>query len=247
VHRFAQTNLQLMNQMRGNSYTTSEIGLAVRSYDLAVRLFTGLYRASGKTFLAHLVGTGSILADLQAPAPLLAAALIHAAYEIGDFGDGAHGISPQRRDLIRSAIGDEIERYVAAYSSLRWNEHTMRELHGKLDSLSSLERNVLLIRLANEVEDYLDLGILYCGEEKRRQTNYLNDNGRILTEMAEGLGFAPLAAEMNAVFQEVVEAQISPDPTLTGVRDGSFLVAPQSYQRLMDAMAKRLKPTQPAG
>ena len=240
MHRFAQTNLQLINQMRRDGYQADEVGLLIRSYDLAMRLFTGRYRASGKTFLAHLVGTASILADLRMPAALLAAALIHATYESGDFADGAQGISNPRRDLIRSEIGDEIENYVEKYTSLRWNEQVMREMHGKLDTLSLLERDVLLIRLANELEDYLDLGILYCGAEKYRRTNYLNDNGRILMDMAKKLGFPSLAADMAAVFKDVGEARILSDLHMTGSRDASFLVAPQSYQRLMDAMARRL-------
>jgi (p)ppGpp synthase/HD superfamily hydrolase len=243
MHRFAQTNIQLLNQMAQEGYRRSELGLILRSYDLAMRLFTGRYRASGKTFVAHLVGTASILTSLRARPTLVAAALIHAAYDNGDFGDGVQGISTRKRDLVRAEVGQETETYVEKYTSLRWNEQVMREMHEKLDTLSSLEQDVLLIRLANELEDYLDLGILYCGREKRRQANYFGDNGQILMDMAKKLGFPSLAVDMAAVFKETAEAQASFGLGVPAFRDTSFLIAPLSHQRLMDVIAKRLAKT----
>src|SRR5208282_2979363 len=80
MHTYAQTNIQLINQLRGESYATSDLRVVVDSYELAALLLTGRFRASGKTFIAHLVGTASILGSLHAPAPLVAAGLLHAVY-----------------------------------------------------------------------------------------------------------------------------------------------------------------------
>jgi len=42
-------------------YDEQEIAAVKNSYELAMTLFTGRFRGSGKTFIAHLVGTASIL------------------------------------------------------------------------------------------------------------------------------------------------------------------------------------------
>ena len=49
---YAQTNLQLYAQLRAEGYDEVDQRAAVNAYSLAVRLFAGLHRASGKTFLS---------------------------------------------------------------------------------------------------------------------------------------------------------------------------------------------------
>jgi (p)ppGpp synthase/HD superfamily hydrolase len=238
-HRFAQTNIQLLNQMHRDGYERQDLSLVLRSYDLAKRLLTGRYRGSGKTFIAHLVGTASILAVLRVPATLVAAGLIHAVYENGDFGDGARGISDARRDLVRTVVGEDVEDYVVRYTSLAWSDQMMQKMQDEIDTLPSVSRDVLLMRLANELEDYLDLGILYCGIAKRRTADYANEKGRIIVNMANKLGFAELAQAMAAAFEEAAKAKIPPVSPLAQ-QDFSYLIAPLSYQRLMEAVHNRL-------
>jgi len=244
MHSFAQTNIQLVNQLRDNGYVPAEIGTVVTSYELAMRLFTGLFRASGKTFIAHLVGTASILGTLRASSSIVAAGLIHAAYSSGDFGDGSKGMTSAKREWIRSMVGNEIEEYVARYTGLVWREEAVPAVLDGIGSLGSLDRDVLLIRLANELEEFLDLGILYCGDEKRRQANYHEGSGKLLIKMAERLGFPELALQLERAFKEVAGADIRSLLRRPGRRNMSFLVAPQSYQRVMDAVAKHLKATE---
>ena len=87
MHSFAQTNIQLVNQLQRDGYHSSEIELVVRSYELAMRVFTGLFRSCEKTFIAHLVGTASILSKHRAPLNVVVAGLLHSAYTVGDFGE----------------------------------------------------------------------------------------------------------------------------------------------------------------
>lgn len=242
MHSFAQTNIQLINQLRGDGYLHSEISTVVASYEAAMRLFTGLFRASGKTFIAHLVGTASILGSLGVSCTMVAAGLLHAAYSAGDFGDGKHGVTNAKREWIRPVVGNDVEEYVARYAALSWRDEAIPALHDGLESLGSLDRDVLLIRLANELEEFLDFGILYCGDEKRRHVDYLHGNGQLMIKMAEKLGFPKLAAELETAFEEAVKADIPGILRRPDGRNISFLVAPQSYQRLMDAVAKRFKP-----
>ena len=65
MYRFAQTNIQLLNQMYDLGYDEQEIAAVGKSYELAMILFTGRFRGSGKTFIAHLVGTASILVSVR--------------------------------------------------------------------------------------------------------------------------------------------------------------------------------------
>lgn len=245
-YQFAQTNIQLLNQMHRDGYRGQDLTLVLRAYDLAVRLLTGRYRGSGKTFIAHLVGTASILAALRVPATLVAAGLIHAIYESGDFGDGAQGISNARRELVKSLVGQEVEEYVARYTALRWSDQVLQKMHREIDALAPIARDVLLMRLANELEDYLDLGILYCGKEKQRTANYANDKGRIMIQIASKLGFADLVQAMASAFEETAKTKIAPVLPLAQ-HDFSYLIAPLSYQRLMETMQSRLAKIEAVG
>ncbi|NJP21002.1 MAG: hypothetical protein HC763_20665 [Hydrococcus sp. CRU_1_1] len=86
MYVYAQTNIQLFNQLRDRGYSNAELQEIFNAYQLTIELFTGQFRASGKTFIAHLVGTASILTHLRVSSKLIAAGLLHAAYSQGDFG-----------------------------------------------------------------------------------------------------------------------------------------------------------------
>ena len=126
MHSYAQTNIQLFNQLHREGYRSAELETVVAAHELTTRLMTGQFRASGKTFIAHLVGTASILGSLHAPSPIVAAALLHAAYSAGDFGDDRLGASDAKRAQLRSAVGDEVEDYVWRYHNLSWDDQTVR-------------------------------------------------------------------------------------------------------------------------
>jgi len=84
--------------------------------NLLINLFIGVLRSSDKTFLAHLVGTASILVDLKAPVEVVTAGLLHAAYATGEFGDGGRGITDSKRAQLERAFGQKIEEYVYGYT-----------------------------------------------------------------------------------------------------------------------------------
>jgi len=241
MHTFAQTNIQLLNQLYRDRYPIPELAHIIACYQLAMRLFTGRFRASGKTFVAHVIGTASILGSLRAPSNLVATGLLHAAYATGDFGDGVQGISIAKREQVRAVTGEEVEEYLARYDALPWSDKHIASHYNQVDALSKIDRDVLLIRLANELEEYLDLGMLYFGEDRRRRTNYLNENGRLMVSMAEKLGFPALGASLTQAFKETAEAEFVPVLRGTNERNSSFLLAPESYQRVMDKLTTRLR------
>jgi (p)ppGpp synthase/HD superfamily hydrolase len=224
----AQTNIQLFGQLQRQGYSTEKLFLIQNTYGLAVQLFTGLYRPSGKTFIDHVIGTASILSDLHVCTNLIAAALVHAAYEHGDFGEGKKGISASKRDSVRKALGKEVEEYVARYTALRWNGRTIPAIYDGFDELGSMDRDVLLIRLANELDDLSDLGILYCFKAEAKRYHHVQF-GPMLVEMATKLGFPHLAAELMRTLAETASAEIVSE--LGSRAPGVTLMAPRSYWR----------------
>src|SRR5258706_15670122 len=97
MHRFPQPNLQLYRPLAEVGYAAADIASAGRAYELALELFPGTYRGSGKPFLAHLVGTAGIVAGLRARPALIATGLLHAAYAHGEFGNCWGGLSGAQR------------------------------------------------------------------------------------------------------------------------------------------------------
>ena len=206
MHRFAQTNLQLYAQLADLAYPEGDLAMVARCYELSMTLFPGTYRASGKPFLAHLVGTASIVAALRARAPVV---VLHATYTHGEFGNGWRGVSDAKRTRVRAAVGPEIEDLVARYTAFRWARATIPAIRAQVDAMTALERDVLLIRLANELEDHLDLGILYSGDAPRR-LRFMREDLPVAVEMARRLGHPELAENLTAAFDQIERAAISP-------------------------------------
>jgi (p)ppGpp synthase/HD superfamily hydrolase len=206
---YAQTNLQLYRQLAAEGYPSAEVGAVAGAYELGLRLFPGTYRGSGKPFLAHLVGTASVLASLRVRTPVVAAGLLHAAYSHGEFGDGWRGMSGGKRAEVRRAVGEEVEDLVARYTLLEWEPRTIRELRARLDTMTAVERGVILLRLANELDDHLDLGILYLADVARRR-EFMQADLPAAVEMAARLGFPSLARGLSETFAEVAGADVAP-------------------------------------
>ena len=131
MYVYAQTNIRLYRQLDERGYAPDDVGAVGRAYELALRLFTCVYRGSGKPFLAHAVGTASILASLRARMPVIAAGLLHAAYTHGEFGNGWRGVSPPKRREVRRAVGEEVESLVARYTELAWHAGTIGGIRGQ--------------------------------------------------------------------------------------------------------------------
>ncbi len=222
---YAQTNIQLYNQMRAAGYGDASLRTVRAAYDLATRLFTAKFRGSGKPLLAHLVGTASVVCAVGGSDTLIAAAVLHAAYIFGEFGDGRPGMTPARRALVRQATGVEIEDVLARYHSLEWRRATIAALYARVDPFTPPERDVLLIRLANELEDHLDLGVLYCGNAPQRRDE-ISQSLNLCIELASRIEQPFLAAELARVFADVAASDV-PD-ALRHPADFTYMLVPTS-------------------
>jgi (p)ppGpp synthase/HD superfamily hydrolase len=205
---YAQTNIQLYEQLRRQGYSPDEIGRVAEAYGICPGLFACLYRPSGKTFIAHLVGTASILASLGVSVDIVIAGLLHAAYAHGDFGTGVYNVSAAKQSRLRRIVGAEAEEYIARYTALLWwTESNIRAVYRRVNDLDSVDRDVLLIRLANELEELLDFGWLYWSSLEGRRW-YRDGIGRMVVEMAETIGFPVLAKELEEHLNRSAAADI---------------------------------------
>ena len=190
----AQTNLQLYAQLHRLGYAPAELTLARDGYELATRLFAGQFRGSGKPFVAHLVGTASILAAVAAPPEVVVAGLLHAVYEQGDFGLARWR---RRRERVRAAIGDAVETLAWRYNAMPWTPAEIERISADPTQLARLDRHVVLMRLANELDDNLDLAMFHCREEK----DAFRGSRDVIVALARTMSGAALADALLATYR----------------------------------------------
>ena len=200
---YAQTNVQLFHQLKSEGYVDDDFLCIFRTYEFAVHMFTGRFQPSGNTFLCHVIRVASILASLHLPAEVVAAGLIHSVYRNGDFASGG-GLSETKRRQVRAVVGEEVEEYVYKFRRMRW-QASITAIRDRLESLCPVDRHLVLMRLANELEHHLDFEILYYSDVPRQ---LLIQQGHVMTEIAEKLGFPKLAAHLAEVSRRAVSAEI---------------------------------------
>jgi len=208
VFEFAQTNLQLRRQMDAQGYNKDAINSVDEAYRLAALLFSAQYRNSGKPFIAHLVGTASILASHRASTDTLITGLLHAAYMTGDFGfHPGQRSSSRRRAWLRERIGTAAEERIASYDRLHWNPQTLADLSQRHNSLDTLTREVLQVRLANTYEDFMDGAM--CRKTPGKASMYCDTAvQKNLLTLADQAEWPQLQELLRTAFQEFNQAQV---------------------------------------
>jgi hypothetical protein len=134
---------------------------ARHAYRLACRLFNGRYRKTERAFICHAVGTASSAARFDGRIAHVLAAMLHAAYDSGQFPDGRiGGPSPHHRRWLTAQVGAEVESILFRYSRFAF-EIGEPERHVR-DGVDEPDRDLLFIALAHEVDDMLDLGLRFA-------------------------------------------------------------------------------------
>ena len=228
----AQTNIQLYNQLRRQGCDDAELRQVHLAYELAVTLYTGCFGADRKPFVAHSVGVASIVAHLDAPAELIAAAVLHNIYGNGDFGDGLHNrATDRRRRVVQQAVGDRIEAIVHRFHRRRVRLNPGEGYRQRIDRLAAEDREVLLFDLADVIEKHVDGSVLYHGDGDWITTP-VAQHGTYLIELAGQIGQPALARMLADGF-----AAVARDPGLPEAlraprnRRHLVLVVPQSCRR----------------
>lgn len=234
---YAQTSIQLFNQLQHDGYQAAGLSLIADAYFLATRLFAARVEPSGRCYMSHVVGTASILSASAAPAELVAAGLMHNVYCTGDFGDYRKNVSESRRRRIRDAIGDGTEQYVYRFAIHRWNAAGLRSTHEQLPQMEELDRRVVLLYLADQLEKHLGLEILYFRDYERRCRHY-REFGPLLVDMARQLGYFGLSQQLQEAVQTTLGSTIPAELRSQDSRRFSYLCIPASCQskRTMPAL-----------
>jgi hypothetical protein len=134
---------------------------------------------------------------------------------------------------------------VARYERLLWNKKNIPFVRASLHELNQKDREVLLISLANELEHKLDLAGLYYARSEEAQGRHkrsLDHYGPMMAEMARTLGYPALSAEMDAIFNETLNAPLPIAPCIRTSCGVAYLVEPGSYtQRLRTRAYRKLR------
>jgi len=234
----AQTITKLLREIQLGGGNDELLRTVLRAYELAMRLFTGSYSGSGKTTIAHLVGTASILHELHAPTAVVAAGLLHSAYMTGDFGDGDFRITRTKREKVKSAIGSSVEEYMFRFANLRWWPNTIPSIFASMDTLGSLDRDVLLIRLADDLDRHRDLGALYLYRDSTEAREFIRSCGDTTMVMARKLGYPALAEGLDQVFRETLSAEIPAFLRDLKWEGSSPVIPPASYRKRVGAATR---------
>ena len=231
IPSIAQTNIQLYSQLRAQSWATADLHSLRSAYELMMQVFAGQYRSNGKPFVDHLVGTASVAAASTARTDIVLAALCHASYNVGEWGNGVRGATPQRREAVRSVVGSDAEELVLGYRDLAWTNSVAVETAARYSQLSAFERDVITMRLANEIEERHDLGLFYSAKRL--------DDVNPLLELAEGLQLTRMAEQLADIASR--EREVVPEPALAMRWKATVRLAPLSHRLRYSVIVPRLK------
>lgn len=222
-----QTNVQL-DRLLAATGTSEADRLRVRdAYGLATQLFSGALRPSGRPLLVHVVGTAGILAQLRQPPELVVAGLLHAAYPLGDFGTERSGrrrrATPAKRARVRAVVGPRSEELVHAYPRLPWSAERIHGWARAPERLEPQERELALVRLANELDENLDLGPLYSPKWRDGRETLA-----AAPALARALRHADLADALEGARRELATARVP--AALRGTDAATTRVRPAASQ-----------------
>jgi (p)ppGpp synthase/HD superfamily hydrolase len=227
---FAQTNVQLFNQLVHAACPPDDMVLIRRAHDLAIRIFAGLYRPSGKSFMDHVVGTASIIHQARGKPVLTAAGLLHSAHSEGDFGFPGRLSMRFRNHRITNAVGDEVAAYVRMYDELAREPRDADRLLEQVDGMSQAWRDIAALRVANEIEDHLNGGTLYCHHAASHRQR-LGERREVLAGLARRLELPALERAVDRVFDECARLTVAPELLQRAPRPRSYRLLPGSCRR----------------
>ncbi len=143
----AQTNLELYAQVIECGYGEQQRSRLADAYHFALQQVFPLARGSGKPFIAHLVGTASLVLASGCSDDWVIAALLHALYQRRiPFIDGL--APPERRSLLAGRVGRGVDDLVHRYTE--FESQNLPEVTGDFINGNT---DVVTLRLADELED----------------------------------------------------------------------------------------------
>lgn len=205
---YALTFPQLISQAMALKLNDDAIARLRTGYDLAERMADGLYRSQGCPFLNHLVRTASIVLAHGGTLTQSLAAMLHSAYILDCFHDSRRrAFRPEDRNGLSRVVGAEVEEIVWEYHRLGWGKRESIAAHlEQLHSYGPVIKSVLFARLANELEDFLDLAMQYRGNYNYRHR--ITAIGALCIELADRIGVPGLGQALETAFEATLSHAI---------------------------------------
>jgi hypothetical protein len=193
----AHTNTALFRQLAAAAWTPADLDLARRAYDLARELVPGLFNGDGRPFVSHLVSLASLLQHYRRPPTTVIAGLLHSIYAHGDFGllcsfDDA-------RARVR-AVSVPVEILVHAFHLVSWNARGLQAHWADQGGTDPVRREVLVMRLVNELDHLVDGAALHRHDAGRYLTAR-TERMPILVGLAAALGLPELGRDLEAALR----------------------------------------------
>lgn len=156
----AQTNLELCLQMDEMGYSTNDIEAVHNAYMFNIDKTFSMFRGSGKPFINHLVGVASIMVSDKQSVPMIQAALMHALYQ-NRVNFGRLNNIEEKREAMRTVFGSEVDDLI-----WRYTQFEMVAIE-QIDSNDLNQfKDVLILRIADEVEDLTNFGLMFHGRKE---------------------------------------------------------------------------------
>jgi (p)ppGpp synthase/HD superfamily hydrolase len=225
---YAQTIVQFYRQLLDRDLGERDIVRIKRAYEFVARLHSARFRASGRPFTAHLIGTASLLAEITSDVDVILTGLLHGVYDQGDFGDGRRIMTERKRAIVRDAVGEAVEDRIAAFSRLSWGPGLADELVQRFDGLDLIERDALLVRLVNELDEFIEMDVLYSADYAFRIDQLAKDCAS-MSALAIRLGHPPLATMLQETTAEAERVQLP--AFVRSAESYCFDIVPSSYLR----------------
>lgn len=214
---YAQTNIQLYEQLQSTGVQGRDLLRVRRAYELALELFAGRLGPWQRPLLSHLVGTASVLCAMDLGSSLMAAGLLHGVYRVGDFGDRGSAVTDERRRRLAEVIGEEAEGHVHALFLFSSGE-PCGTASGRSGPAAEPHPGALLMDLACKTEHVLMLDPVRGVEP---------DAGRMVGR-ARQLGYPALADDLEETLERV---RGRPVPGADRSPPESPILTPRSYSR----------------
>jgi glycosyltransferase involved in cell wall biosynthesis len=147
-----QTITGLLDLAQARGYGAADLLELKRAHWAALILFNGGYRACGRPFINHVIGTASVLVHFGFETRLVVAAMLHAGYT---HAPRMRGGAQETVDAVARLLGGrekQIERMVRAYTvrSARWEQ--LWDLDNWRDVTTIDDAEIAIIAMANFVD-----------------------------------------------------------------------------------------------
>jgi len=200
VREYALTYPQLVAQARVAGADDAVLERLRDAYATSQTVFDGYFRSCGEPFACHMVRTASVVLTENEPLPVVEAALLHSAYDLWQYEDTTRRRPrASHRRWLQRRIGPEAEALVWGFRQLDWRG-ALRTHGAGLADAPGVDRGVLMLDLANEVANHLDLGAASKVGWPLRER--IETHGKRVVALARTMELPVLADELSVVFKE---------------------------------------------